>query len=509
MNLIVMFAPFFLELPLAICQTICAKNKTVRIFAVSTGSDDIKHFLKNQDRVSFEEVVHLPDLESDWLKSAVNEEAYSDYESALGLEAVNRLLISDRQVGRALIFDAETTTTPLSKISINDQYRSRYIGGLLSAIDMIFSNFRPNIVFCYTVAGAQASAFANICKLRQVKFLRLSATHLEDYYCIDSTAELSLQCVNETFFKIKNGLPVSKDVRNEARAILNEFQNKPRKYKAAAKNHQRTINSLRIKSILSRLYHDAHFVFSCWLRDLPVSFRKASPVQNLFYNFSTSMRGRAALKDNVFRKIGSIPKDRFIFFPLQVTPEASTMVLAPMHTNQYALVENLAKSLPSNVKLVVKEHIPMVGKRPRWYYKALGDMPNVILVSPFENNFSLIKKCEFVCTITGTAAWEGLLLGKRAMLIGRPHFSVIEHGVICEDNLSKLPNAVLETLTSEKPDNNELAQYIAAILMESFQLPAELYRTGVTRNTVSKHSKVVEKIADKIIFASKRARSKR
>ena len=63
-----------------------------------------------------------------------------------------------------------------------------------------------------------------------------------------------------------------------------------------------------------------------------------------------------------------IPKQKYVYFPLHVDPEASTMVLSPFHTNQIALIENLSKSLPTDHLLVKEKYLKKAIKQ----LKSLG-----------------------------------------------------------------------------------------------------------------------------------------
>ena len=78
------------------------------------------------------------------------------------------------------------------------------------------------------------------------------------------------------------------------------------------------------------------------------------------------------------------------------------IVSAPMYTDQLAIVESLVKSLPLEMSLLVKEHVPMLGQRPAGFYARLKRMPGVNLVSPFENSCSLINRAAFRLCNNGT-----------------------------------------------------------------------------------------------------------
>jgi hypothetical protein len=117
-----------------------------------------------------------------------------------------------------------------------------------------------------------------------------------------------------------------------------------------------------------------------------------------------------------------LPKENFILFTLHVQPEASTDVLAPYYINQLALVHQIALTLPVQMRLVVKEHIPAFGTRKTAFYRQLIDIPNVWLLDSKFKNTDLLNSSKAVITISGTVAWEAWCIGKPVSLFGNTRF---------------------------------------------------------------------------------------
>jgi hypothetical protein len=77
-------------------------------------------------------------------------------------------------------------------------------------------------------------------------------------------------------------------------------------------------------------------------------------------------------------------EEKFIYFPLQLEPERSTLIPATFYTNQLDVITNIAKSIPIDFQLFVKEH-PMQkikGWREISFYKSIMELPNVKLIHP-------------------------------------------------------------------------------------------------------------------------------
>ncbi|MDJ0893597.1 MAG: hypothetical protein QNJ92_00530 [Alphaproteobacteria bacterium] len=133
--------------------------------------------------------------------------------------------------------------------------------------------------------------------------------------------------------------------------------------------------------------------------------------------------------DRIARREIPEPSGRkIVYFPLQQEPEASTLVLSPEHTNQMATIIELTLSLTADAILVVKEHIWQVGRRPDGYYRALSEIPNVLLVHPEASSRAIIEKASLVCTITSSAGHEAAAMGKPVVQFWRRSpLSVLPH----------------------------------------------------------------------------------
>jgi hypothetical protein len=250
------------------------------------------------------------------------------------------------------------------------------------------------------------------------------------------------------------------------------------------------------------LRRTARQAFSPQLPDL----RVPSPLERFSFNALAALRARRLSGQGPFRSVGEMSKRRFAYFPLHVDPEASTMVLAPMHTDQLAVVEALVKSLPLSMDLVVKEHSPMLGLRPRGFYQWLARMPGVVLASPFENSLELMKISAFTAVITGTAAWEAMRLKRPVLIIGASPYLAIGQGFVHCSDLSDLPATVAQALSSVPATDERLELYLAALYDLSFEFPTELFWGNVTAETVRGNPRIVTAITDRLLEIVHRAR---
>lgn len=117
-----------------------------------------------------------------------------------------------------------------------------------------------------------------------------------------------------------------------------------------------------------------------------------------------------------------MPNKKFVYYPLHYQPEASTLVCASKYEKQLFYIDSWAKSLPGDTILIVKEHYALVGHRAVDFYRSLKKYPNVTIISPWYPSLELIKKSEAVTTLTGTAGWEAMIIGKPVYLGGKIYF---------------------------------------------------------------------------------------
>lgn len=138
-------------------------------------------------------------------------------------------------------------------------------------------------------------------------------------------------------------------------------------------------------------------------------------------------RARRLVRDRIARARDafSTPSiDRpYVIFPLHYEPEASTLVRAPYYMNQSALVEDIAKSLPTGVVLYVKEHPVARGRRRPGYYEHLQSLFNVEVIAPWEDSWTLVKNAAAVAVITSTMGWESLLCGRPTIVFGHAFYN--------------------------------------------------------------------------------------
>jgi len=151
---------------------------------------------------------------------------------------------------------------------------------------------------------------------------------------------------------------------------------------------------------------------------------------NLFPLLMAIRSVEAALARRHFdiRSINEVP-ERFVYYPLQVTPESSINTLAPYFVDQLRAIDMILYNMPSDCMLVVKEHPAMLGLRPDSFYKELKHKPGVVLADPSIPSIELVKRAALTVSVTGTACLEAFLMARPSMHLGMTFFTRwISHG---------------------------------------------------------------------------------
>ena len=145
------------------------------------------------------------------------------------------------------------------------------------------------------------------------------------------------------------------------------------------------------------------------------------------------------------------------------------MISAPYYTNQLELIKNIARSIPVDYFLYVKEHPgqSLHSWRKTEYYEEILKIPNVKLIHHSIPSKILVEKSDLVATVTGTVGLEAAFLQKPSIVFGDSIYSELSF-VYRVKNIIMLPEIIRSTL-KKKVDINELQKFMNLIDNNSFE----------------------------------------
>ena len=149
----------------------------------------------------------------------------------------------------------------------------------------------------------------------------------------------------------------------------------------------------------------------------------------------------------------------YVYFPMSIDEEMNTLHYAPYYTDQIEVIRNIAKSIPINYVLYVKEHVA-AGLR-KWhdmdYYNQITDIPNVIFINPQVDNNLLIKNSKLVITTRGYSTLKALKYCIPSIVFGEQPAQIMP-SIFHVDSLNSLPNLIKDALR-HKVDSTEYQKY--------------------------------------------------
>lgn len=122
-----------------------------------------------------------------------------------------------------------------------------------------------------------------------------------------------------------------------------------------------------------------------------------------------------------------IEKEKYIYFPLHLQPEATTSPMGGRYWDQLMCIKMLSYYLPDGYYVYVKEHPSQIRgclskykvSRSVNFYEQLLALKNVKLISFEEDTYGLIKNSIAVATVTGRVGFEAIINSKPCMVFGK------------------------------------------------------------------------------------------
>lgn len=500
MRVLLFFSPSFLPWALAIARELKAEDPTCQIHGLVSGPASMLDHVAAARGVEISPLHHLDVLEREWLSRPIDQNKAPSAVSRLDNNAIQRLIIADRDLGRGFVSGGITAETQLARMVRAPELLDRYIHGLLDYVDRVLNHGGVDLVFCHSVASAPALALGLMSKRLSIPFAQLRHTRIAARVTLDTSPFDDLDPVREAFERIMltgQFPPGSREAADaylaaartsEAKALpdyLDYHKKRVRRQRHPAHLARRAMASLRAEL---RVRSGA----------TPLELRRPSPLGQFTLEIKAAIQTRKLLARGIFLEPNERPSNPFAFFPLHVDPEASTMVQSPMHTDQLSLVEAVAKSLPPGMHLMVKEHIPMLGRRPDGFYERLAAMPSVQLASPFDSGTTLAKEACLTTVISSTAGWEAMLFGKPTVIMAYPPYGMVNDGFVHCPDISRLPDAIDQALAAGPADERRLLAYVAAVFSSSFDCPTEALWGQVTTDSVAAQPQLLAAMVERI-----------
>lgn len=424
-------------------------------------------FIQAQTDLSYTTLLYDEEIHARYKNETIDPEYLKKLEEEYGLPslwpslAVDRIVMSNQLV-REYPYD-------WPRYSHEDMLRLLQVHA--KALTEFLDKERPDFVFFSAICTVSAFLLYHMAKKRGIRTLVVQMASTKNRYIVGETYD-SFTGVDALFHGDRAALKASPEWK-QAEAFLEEFRSRPAPYydKSAPSqqpvgrkkqlrflNPKYGVNTARVlwgnlREHFSRSHEDEYSYISPWTYWKDAIKRKTRNLVGL---------------DDLYDEF-TPDKDDFAFFPLHLEPEIALLLQAPFQTDQVNLIRQIARSLPVQYKLYVKDHPEMAQYRPRSFYKAIKRNPNVKLIDASVSSFLITPRAKLITTITGSVGWEAIMFKKPVISFGHVFYNRLSMTSYC-DRMEQLPSIIKDRLEHDKHDEEELLAFLTALFQDSAEL---------------------------------------
>lgn len=423
-------------------------------------------FLKSQTKIHYTELLSDEEVHERYKNEKLDPEYLSEFEKEFGIPFLWPYL----KVDRVLMSNQLVRDYPHDQSPYTHEELLRILQVHAKAIHAMLKKEKPDFLFCSVIGGVGAMLLYHMAEKMGIKTFVILTTCLRNRWLISENYE-NFSYIDPIFL---SELPIRRHTESwkKAELFLEEFRKKPIPYfkntipEAQAVTRRKQFRFLLPNRFIKSIYALVEMTYNYFTKTDRRDYSYISP-----WNY---------LKDRIVRKIRNAignedlydnfdPTVDFAFFPLHYEPEVSLLLQAPYRENQISVIQDIARSLPVQFTLYVKEHPVMAEFRPRSFYKKLKKIHNVKIIRPTINSFAITPYAKLITVITGAVGWEAVLFKKPVISFGHQFYNSLSMVKYCHD-IETLPLLVQEQLDGAFDNDEELIAFIAAVFEDSIEI---------------------------------------
>jgi len=385
------------------------------------------------------------------------------------------------------------------KQNIPDNDIRNYIVSIYKYTVEIFDEFRPDFIVTPNFAGLQHAIFNLYARQQGVPMIGFVDSKIPEY-TIFTTGYLAdrgrffdrVKALNADF-----NHSISHKIRDEIQVIRRRILENNTSYLSVDLMRKRSLKETFFEEIMP-FVHAALYYFrkrKNRLKNQKATLDDKAPYY-IFRDYFVAKWWAWHADTHCVTQLDEF--DEYVYFPLQVQPEASIDIVASRFNNQIETARQVAMSLPGQFRLLVKDHPTMRNKRPVSYLEKLSRIPNVTLLSSKFSTEEVLDRVRLVIASSGTTIFQASMLHIPVIQLGELGTTRLLPNVYYHTDLSTLSKRICEVM--EKPVDIEktdlqLGNYLQAAQEVGFDL--EYYSIAEQRRQFT--SIEVELICDRII----------
>ena len=214
---------------LKIAKTLRQSNPDVKLSAFVCGRRNLLENVHqlNGSEYAFNRCDYLNDMITQWLDREPDYTRLDSYRKKLGDDKLRRIITADREIGYGYIHSGYVEKTRLIKFfERHPEKRWSYIIGLLDYCFDILNDQKPNVVYLYGIAGADAIALYFAAHSLGIPAVQLSYARLDDYYLLDSSERMMMPEVRALYHHaLENPHILNREKYNIASTYIDNFIN--------------------------------------------------------------------------------------------------------------------------------------------------------------------------------------------------------------------------------------------------------------------------------------------
>lgn len=369
-------------------------------------------------------------------EDANNEVSYLKSSKCWNLSTYNGLIYSDLESEKRS-FRSRTPSEQLLRLAAYYNVYRRY-----------FEKVKPDFALVSQVEGVTGKVFCAVAREKKVKLIvPFSGRNLGGFYF----AEDEIERLPRYSSSIKlDQIKAKKFVENfretpSAAVVSSPFLNGDK----FVGNHMGIIDRLKHHFIRIVKYRNLYEVDNIRVGIL----RNFTLLDRAIQKFRTSRN----VKFTDIKLLEELPA-KFVYFPIQYTPESSINSPAPYFVDQLRAIDLIRLNLPSEYTLVIKEHPACIGKRDLNFYKQVRGRPGIFVASHRLPSVEIVKKAGLTISVTGTSVLEAFLLGSSSFALS----SILCSEFLPKENSIFSKNAI-HALINTKPNNTAVYDAVARI----------------------------------------------
>jgi len=400
--------------------------------------------------------------------------------------------------GRGIEAFSHGSVMPSTRKNVGREKLLREFNNRLRKMRIIFESFSPDLYHeSPGMDGCGAYINQQLCKERNIPYLLLQLTRVKNYYAFSVNVNLSFPQINKSYLELLKEYNEHNKMFAKAEelynTIMNELEN-PIYFERV----NRKFDFVRYDTLFRKLKWFGLMVFGVLIRGI-----HKSHFRNLVYFIKHRIQHLRYTDRKFYDKIDYGKK--YLYYALHSQPEYAIDVMGMMWMNQINNIEILAKSVPADWLVYVKENPGTIidRLRPYNYFDRIREFPNVRLVHVFEDMHKLVSNAQMVIVVTGTTGWEAVQRGVPTISFVDNSWDILGLSRKCAD-IEALSNVIYDEVTRIKKISSyerkkRIVCYLAAILQHSIHLSYPNEYGYVVNTTEEQYEACGVELADGLI----------